>query len=94
MFARFFANFYAPSNAKVESNFRSDSALSFADVLRVAQHMQCATAEFCVSDAPKTKQNLPHVRALKISREFCALSNAEIAKYRCQMQLRLGRELH
>ena len=73
-----------PKSHNLDAKYTTDSAASYADVVRVVQRMRCTPAEFCMGGAPKSNKICQmFVRFLA---KFCALSNAEVAQSRCQMQ--------
>ena len=91
VFSRISPRFRTPTSRNLGANCSADSAASCADAVLVAQHTRCAPAEFCVGGAPK-QNKIYHTLACFFA-NFCALSNAEVAQSRCQLQRRLGREL-
>ena len=89
--AEYFRESATPKSRSLGAKCSADSAASCADVVRVAQCTRCAPAEFCVGGAPKSNK-ICHTFARFLA-NFCALSNAEVAQSRCQLQRRLGREM-
>ena len=84
VFSRNFARFRTLKSRNLGTNCSAGPAASCADVLRVSQLTQCTPAEFCVGAAPKSNKICPTFA--RFLANFCALSNAEVAQSRCQMQ--------
>ena len=84
VFSRNLARFRMPKSRDLDAKCSADSAASFADVVRVAKRTQCTPAEFYTGGAPKSTKISTLSRVFFTI--FYALSNAEAAQSRCQMQ--------